>query len=153
MSPTSTHYQVPGWFTRNLFNRAVSGLTRLGLPVAGSRILSTKGRRSGEIRTVPVNPVEVDGRTYLVSPRGVSQWVRNVRADDGRLGLGRGRTSHPYRATELTGDDALPVLRAYLARWGWEVGAFFDGVDKDATDDQLRAVMADHPVFLVQPAR
>ena len=30
---TTSHYQAPDWFTRNVFNRAVAGLTRLGVSV------------------------------------------------------------------------------------------------------------------------
>ena len=70
MNPVSTHYQAPGWFTRNVFNRAVSGLTKLGVSVKGSRVLAVRGRKSGEWRTVPVNLLVLGDHQYLVAPRG-----------------------------------------------------------------------------------
>src|SRR5215212_3383774 len=85
------HYQRPGWFTEHVFNRAVAVLTRVGVSVAGSRILEVRGRRSGEPRRTPVNLLDLDGERYLVAPRGHTQWVRNLRASgEARLLLGRG---------------------------------------------------------------
>ncbi len=82
---TAEHYRPPGWFTRNVFNRTVARLTRMGISVLGSRVLETRGRQSGQPRRTPVNLLAIDGHEYLVSPRGNGQWVRNVRADNGRL--------------------------------------------------------------------
>jgi hypothetical protein len=145
------HYQPPGWFTRNVFNRFVAVLTRLGLSVLGSRVLAVRGRTSGEWRTTPVNLLELNGHRYLVSPRGTTQWVRNLRvAGAGELRLGSG--AEPFRGRELADDAKVPVLRAYLARWKAEVGVFFGGVGPESGDDQLRAIAPDHPVFEVLPA-
>lgn len=139
-------FQEPGWFTRNVFNRAVAGLMALGISVQGSRVLEVKGRKSGQWRTTPVNLLEVDGARYLVAPRGNTQWVRNMRvAGGGRLKLGR--RTEDFKATEVTGDAAVPLLRAYLHKWKWEVGAFFAGVGPDASDAELLAIVPDHPVF------
>lgn len=148
----ATHYRAPGWLTRNVFNRAVAGLTRAGLSVWGSRVLEVPGRSTGEPRRVPVNLLTVDGRRYLVSPRGNSQWVRNVRANDGRLDLLLGRQRTHHVATELSDSEKPEILRAYLRRWKAEVGAFFDGVDADASDDELRAIAPRHPVFVLADA-
>ncbi|MDP1805691.1 MAG: nitroreductase/quinone reductase family protein, partial [Acidimicrobiales bacterium] len=124
-----THYRRPGWFTQHVFNRFVGWLTRRGLSVWGSRVLEVPGRTSGLARRVPVNLLSLDGEEYLVSPRGEGQWVRNVRANDGRLTLLLGRHHAAYVATELQDDAKVAVLRAYLRRWKMEVGVFFDGVD------------------------
>ena len=43
--------------------------------------------------------------------------------------------------------DSVPILRAYLRRWKFEVGMFFDGVTPDSTDAEWAAVAANHPVF------
>src|SRR3954462_8703898 len=94
------HYREPGWFTRNVFNRAVAGLTRLGISVWGSRILRVRGRKSGEWRSNPVNLLTVDGHRYLVAPRGTTQWVRNLRAAGGGE-LALGSRSTPFRAIEV----------------------------------------------------
>jgi hypothetical protein len=73
-------YLQPDWFTRNIFNRAVAGLTRLGISVWGSRILRVRGRTTGQWRSTPVNLLTHQGARYLVAPRGNTQWVRNLRA-------------------------------------------------------------------------
>ena len=145
-----THYRAPGWFTRNVFNRAIAFLTRRGVSVLGSRVLAVKGRSSGEWRTTPVNLLELDGRRYLVSPRGEGQWVRNLR----HVGTGElrvGKKVEPFRGRELPDDEKVAVLRAYLKRWKIEVGVFFDGVGPDSTDDELRAIAPRHPAFEVLP--
>ena len=141
------HYKRPGWFTRNVFNRAVAGLTRMGISVLGSRVLEVKGRKSGEPRQNPVNLLTLDGTQYLVAARGVTEWVRNVRADGGKLVLLLGRKRDERIATELDDSEKVPVLRAYLKRWKAEVGMFFEGVGPDSTDEQLAAEAPRHPVF------
>lgn len=144
-------YVEPGWFTRNVFNRSVAWLTRRGISVWGSRVLEVRGRRSGEPRRTPVNLLTVDGRSYLVSPRGHTQWVRNLRvAGEGRLLLGR--RSQGFTAVEVADADKAAVLRPYLQRWKAEVGVFFDGVDASASDEELVAIGPKHPVFLLDLA-
>jgi len=145
-------YRKHGWFTQHIFNRAVSLLTRAGISVWGSRVLEVPGRTSGEPRRVPVNLLTLDDHQYLVSARGTGQWVRNVRAADGRLDLLLGRTRRQWVATELTDEEKPAVLRAYLSRWKAEVGVFFEGVSADSSDDELRAAGPNHPVFLLRPA-
>lgn len=146
-NPTSSHYKQPGWFTRNVFNPGVAALTKLGLSVWGSRVLEVPGRRTGEPRRTPVNLLTIEDRQYLVSPRGQTQWVRNVRANQGRLDLLVGRRRTHHIATELGGDEKIAVLRAYLRRWKMEVGQFFEGVDADSSDEELQAAAPRHPAF------
>jgi hypothetical protein len=43
------------------------------------------------------------------------------------------------------------VLRAYLRRWRFEVGVFFDGTGPTSSDDELRAIAPRHPAFEVLP--
>ena len=140
-------YIKPGRST-HAFNAVVKWLTLRGVSILGSRELAVQGRTSGEWRTTPVNLLTVDDQQYLVAPRGITEWVRNIRISGvGRLRVGRRVTD--FRAEELP-DDAKPViLRAYLRRWKWEIGQFFDGVGPDATDDQLRQIAPGYPVFLV----
>ncbi len=144
----AAHYRRPGWFTENVFNRIVAGLTRAGVSVAGSRVLEVTGRSSGRARRTPVNLLTHDGGRYLVAPRGHTQWVRNLRvAGRGRLLVGR--RAEEFVAVELSGDEKVNVLRAYLKRWKWEVGAFFSGVGPDSPDEDLRRIAPDHPVFRI----
>jgi deazaflavin-dependent oxidoreductase (nitroreductase family) len=149
-TPEQPHYQEPGILTRKVFNGLVALATRAGISVLGSRVLEVRGRVSGEPRRTPVNLLTIDGREYLVSPRGNSQWVRNARAAGGELDLLLGRSRSHYRATELIDEEKIPVLRAYLRRWKAEVGVFFGGVGPDSTDEELSAIAPRHPAFLLE---
>jgi deazaflavin-dependent oxidoreductase (nitroreductase family) len=143
-----THVKKPGWFTVNVFNRAVAWLTRRGFSVWGSRVLEVRGRKSGEWRRTPVNLLTVDGQRYLVAPRGHVQWTHNMRAaGGGRLVLGK--KTEEFTATEVPDDAKPPILRAYLTRWKAEVGVFFDGVGPDSSEEELRAIAPKHPVFRI----
>jgi deazaflavin-dependent oxidoreductase (nitroreductase family) len=150
LSRVTDHYRAPGWFTRNIFNGVVGFLTRQGVSVLGSRVLAVKGRTSGQWRTTPVNLLTVDDHRYIVAPRGETQWVRNLRAaSTGELRLGK--RAEQFRGRELTDDEKVPVLRAYLKRWKAEVGIFFEGTGPDSTDEQIRAIAPKHPAFEVLP--
>src|SRR3954454_15825409 len=111
----ASRYLEPSWATRKLFNPTFAALTRLGVGVRGARVLHVQGRSSGERRTTVVNPLTVDGVTYLVAPRGTTQWVRNLRvAGGGPLQLGRHLEA--FVATELADVDKPELLRAYLTK-------------------------------------
>jgi len=138
---------------RKLMNPFVVVMMRAGVSVWGSRILEVPGRTSGIPRRTPVNLLELDGRRYLVSPRGEGQWVRNVRANAGRLALLLGRRREELSADELSDSEKSPVLRAYLRRWKMEVGMFFDGVTADSEEADLQRIAPSHPVFVLTEAR
>jgi hypothetical protein len=97
-----------------------------------------------------VNLLVLQGRRYLVSPRGEGQWVRNLRAA-GTGELRVGRRVEPFRGRELPDEEKVPVLRAYLARWKFEVGVFFDGVGPGSSDAEVLAIAGKHPAFEVLP--
>lgn len=137
--------------TTTVFNTIVARLTRMGISVWGSRVLSVRGRRSGEMRSVPVNLLTLDGTRYLVAPRGHTQWVKNLRAaGEGELRVGR--RVERFVPTELADDDKPAVLRGYLRRWKFEVGVFFDGVDAKASDEKLREIAPGYPIFRIRTA-
>src|SRR5919204_2207635 len=113
-------YVRPNWFTRNVFNRIVAWLTQRGISVYGSRVLAVRGRRSGEWHTTPVNLLEYQRERFLLAPRGVTQWVRNVRAgSEAELRIGSRREA--VRLVGIGDSDRLKVelLRAYLRRWAF----------------------------------
>jgi deazaflavin-dependent oxidoreductase (nitroreductase family) len=141
-------YLEPSWLTR-VFNSIPTGLARVGISVYGSRILAVRGRKSGEWRTVPVNLLIHDGVSYLVAPRGETQWVRNLRSG-GRGELRLGWRHEPFRGTELRDADKPPLLRAYLRKWRFEVAVFFEGVGPEATDEELLRIAPGYPVFRVE---
>lgn len=144
---SADRYLAPDWFSRRVLNRVMLRGTRWGMNLRGARELQVRGRTSGEWRAVPVNPLTIDGETYLVAPRGHTQWVRNLRAAGGEGRLRRGRRTETFTAIELD-DEAKPaVIREYLRIWAFEVNRFFDGITIDSTDDELLAVAPGFPVF------
>ena len=92
-----------------------------------------------------MNPFVIDGRTYLLAPRGATEWVRNLRAAGGAE-LRSGRRARRFRATELPDSEKLPLLRLYLEKWAWEVKPVM-GIDADASDEKLVEIAPRHPAF------
>ncbi len=154
MNPTetaTTRYRRPGAFTRRVFNPFVARLARWGISVKGTRILEVRGRTSGEPRSTVVNLLTLDGVDHLVAPRGTTQWVRNIRAAGGEATLRLGRRVTPVQATELDDAAKVPVIRAYLDAWGWEVGKLVEGLRAESDDDEIRAAAPGFPVFVLRP--
>ena len=148
MATQPERYIRPDWFTQHVFNRVVGWLTGLGLSVYGSRVLAVRGRKSGQWRTTPVNLLEFRGQRYLVAPRGVTEWVRNIRASGtGKLRLGPRR--EPIQVVELADAEKPELLRHYLRRWRWEAGQFFEGVGPDAPEGDIQRIAPNHPVFRI----
>lgn len=124
-------YLKPPWFTVKIFNR-IAMATRM----SGTEPLTVTRRNSGQPQQVPVIPVEVGGATYVVSTRGESQWVKNLRADpNARIG------STAYVAREIPEQDRQPILTAYRKKAGRVVEGYFKQLPREA----------DHPVFVLTP--
>ncbi|MTD58730.1 nitroreductase family deazaflavin-dependent oxidoreductase [Amycolatopsis pithecellobii] len=131
-----------------VMHKTVQWLTKRGVSLLGSRVLYVRGRKSGDLRSTPVNLLTYEGKQYLVAPRGETQWVRNLRvAGEGELRVGR--RVERFTPSELVDDQKPAVLREYLRRWKWEVGMFFDGVDATASDEKLREIAPGYPIFRV----
>lgn len=146
--PSSAPYYLKGSPLAIRFNRVVGWLARHGVSIAGSAEMSVRGRKSGRMQRVPVNPHAHGGSQYLVSARGHSQWVRNMRvAGGGELRVGR--KVRTFTAVELPDAEKLPVLRTYLEKWGWEVNQYFQGVTARSSDEEIAAAAPDHPVFRI----
>jgi deazaflavin-dependent oxidoreductase (nitroreductase family) len=148
VTSSGARYVRPDWFTANIFNRLVRGLTRLGVSFYGSRILAVRGRKSGQWRTTPVNLLEFRGQRYLVAPRGVTEWVRNIRVT-GQAELRLGTRREPIRVVELGDEEKPELLRHYLQRWKWEAGQFFEGVGAEAPDSEITRIAPNHPIFRI----
>jgi deazaflavin-dependent oxidoreductase (nitroreductase family) len=131
-------------------NTVIRRLAEAGISIAGTRALRVRGRKSGQVRTVVVNVLTVGDADYLVSPRGNTQWARNVRAA-GAVEVGPNWRRRKLRATEV-GDTAKPdLLKRYLDRWYWEVKGHIAGLTPDSGDDQLSAAAPSIPVFALTP--
>jgi deazaflavin-dependent oxidoreductase (nitroreductase family) len=149
LTETDTRYVQPSRFD-GLVNRAVRRLVRMGISVWGARDLRLRGRKSGEIRSNVVNLLDLDGAQFLVAPRGTTEWVKNLRAaGEGELRVGRQATQ--FEADELADSEKVVVLRAYLKRWKWEIGKFFQGVGPDSTEAELAAIAPEYPIFRIRP--
>ena len=147
--PEPATYKKPDWFSLHLVNPLVKGLHHLGVSLQGSQTLALPGRKSGEIRTNPVNPFELDGHTYILSPRGNTQWVRNLRAAGGEGELRSGRRNRHFRAEEVPDSEKLPLMRLYMDKWAWEVKGYI-GIDPKAPDEEVERILPDHPAFLLR---
>ncbi len=143
-----TKYDKPGLFNKSIAGTLMILLTRLGISAGGANTLVVRGRKTGEPRSVPVNPLDHEGARYLVAPRGNTEWVRNLRAaGEGELRLGSKRET--IKATEILDDtEKPPVIKAYLQNWAGATKAYF-GVDENATDEELAKLAPDHPVFRI----
>ena len=150
----STRYDEPGRVAQAA-NRVIRWLAELGISIAGTQALRVRGRKTGKERGVVINLLTVDGVDYVVSPRGNTQWARNVRAA-GVVEVGprwpKSRR-HSRGITEL-GDAAKPeLLRRYLDRWYYQVKDYVLGLTPDSTDEQLLAAAPSIPVFELAPHR
>jgi deazaflavin-dependent oxidoreductase (nitroreductase family) len=145
----TTRYDQPGTLSRTA-NEFVRLLAEAGISVAGTRALRVRGRKTGELRSVVVNVLTVDGTQYLVSPRGNTQWARNARAA-GVVQLGPRWKRHETPIAEVD-DDAKPVLlQEYLRRWYWEVKDHIAGLTPTSTDAEFRQAAPEIPVFELRP--
>ncbi|MFE5028460.1 nitroreductase family deazaflavin-dependent oxidoreductase [Streptomyces sp. NPDC056656] len=147
-SPASPYYLKGSPLTVRL-NSMIGWLARHGVSLMGSAELSVRGRKSGQMQRIPVNPHTYKDAQYIVSARGHSQWVRNMRvAGTGELRVGR--KVRTFTATEVPdAEQKTAILRSYLEKWGWEVNQYFKGVTAKSTDEELTAAAPDHPVFLI----
>jgi deazaflavin-dependent oxidoreductase (nitroreductase family) len=144
----STPYYLKGSPLTVRLNSAIGWLARHGFSLAGTAEMSVRGRKSGRMQRIPVNPHTYEGGQYLVSARGHSQWVRNMRAAGGGE-LRVGRRVREFSAVELPDAEKLPILRTYLEKWGWEVNQYFQGVTAKSSDEEIIAAASDHPVFRI----
>jgi deazaflavin-dependent oxidoreductase (nitroreductase family) len=147
----ATRYEEPNRAARAA-NTVIRWLAELGISIAGTHALRVRGRKTGKPRPVVINLLTVDGVDYLVSPRGNTQWARNVRAA-GVVETGPRWRRRLARASEVD-DAAKPeLLRRYLARWYWQVKGYVGGLTPDSGDEQLLAAAPTIPVFVLAASR
>lgn len=142
-------YRRPMKLTQ-ISNRILSWFASLGLTPSRMITLEVKGRRSGETRSTVVNSVEYEGTRYLVSPRGESEWVRNVRAAGGEAII-RHRGRRSVHLEELPSEQRAPILQLYLRANALSTRQHF-GIDPHASLEEFERVAARHPVFRITEA-
>lgn len=115
---------TPPTASERLFNKLVGVLVGLGLGPRDIVLLEVPGRKTGRIYATPVDVLDLDGRRYLVAPRGSTAWVRNAEAA-GAVALRRGRRRETCRVRPLSRDEKPAVLKAYLDRFQTAVQRYF----------------------------
>jgi deazaflavin-dependent oxidoreductase (nitroreductase family) len=141
----SVRYDEPNRTARTA-NALIGWLAELGISIAGTRALRVRGRKTGKSRGVVVNLLRVDGVDYVVSPRGNTQWVRNVRAA-GVVDMGPRWRRRRLRTTEVADTAKADLLKRYLDRWYWEVKGHIGGLTPNSGDDEIHAAAPSIPVF------
>ncbi len=115
----------------------------------GTAELSVRGRKSGEWRQLPVNPLPYEGGPLpRLGARPLRVGAEHARRRR-RTSSSVGRRVQEFTAVELPDAEKPVVLRTYLKKWGWEVGRFFGDVDVNSTDEELLAAAPKHPVFRI----
>jgi hypothetical protein len=132
-----------------IFGRVLASLVWIGLVRGHFYVLEVRGRKSGRTFTLPVDPIEFEGRRYLVCARGNSNWVRNARIA-GEIVLARAMRRRSYAVREVPPGMRPPILKAYLDRFAGEVQRFFP-VPKGSLVDAFNDLAPRYPVFELQP--
>ncbi|MEV0738810.1 nitroreductase/quinone reductase family protein [Streptomyces sp. NPDC050549] len=140
----------PGRLAR-VMNRQSALAASAGLTPRRLVTLEVPGRRTGRRVSLPLVVADHEGERYLVSMLGPdANWVRNVRAADGRAVLRHGRRE-AVRLEEVEVGDRAPVLRRYLAL---APGARPHlPVDRRAPLEEFVRIADRVPVFRVRPDR
>jgi hypothetical protein len=144
MAEEGASFQKPSAVER-AFGQLLMMLVRIGLVRGHFHVLEVRGRKSGRIFSVPVDPLTLDGRLYLVCPRGRSNWVRNAMAA-GEITLIQARRRRRYRVADVPAGQRAPVLKAYLDAFAAEVQRFFP-IPKGSPVERFEALAADYPVL------
>ena len=111
-------YIRPGFFLRGVVGPLMKRVGRLP-------VLTVTGRTSGQPRSVPIGePLILDGKTYLLSGRGCTHWILNLRAA-GRGTLRMNGKTRAFSAVEVTGEERARVIAGYRARYGKSVDSYF----------------------------
>lgn len=128
-----------------LFNRTFGFVIGLGLGPAHIHLLQVRGRKSGKLYVTPVDLLELEGKRYLVAPRGRTQWVRNAEAA-GEITLKRGSRCARFRLRALNDVEKLPILKAYLDNFRGEVQRYF-AVPAGSPPETFAAIAESYPAF------
>jgi deazaflavin-dependent oxidoreductase (nitroreductase family) len=145
--PEDRKYQAPS-SVEKLFNRAFGFLAGLGIAPSFIYLLEVRGRKSGKIYSTAVNLLALDGKQFLVAPRGRTQWVRNAEAA-GEVTLKRGARRR-FRLCPLNDSEKPQVLKTYLTNYKSAVQKFFP-IRPDAPVEEFAKIAGGYPVFELKP--
>ena len=130
-------YLKPPLFAKRVFNPLAM---RFG--ISGTETLVVPRRRSREPQRVPVIPVDYQGARYIVSTRGESDWVRNLREAGGGELHSKGSTK-AFTASEVPVEQRAAIIDAYRTKAGKTVDTYFKKLPE----------AEDHPIFRVEDSQ
>lgn len=133
-----------------MFNRVYGFFVGLGLGFSYNYLLQVRGRKSGKLYSTPIDLLEIDGKRFLVAPRGRAQWVRNAEAA-GEIALKKGRERSRFRLRPLDGTEKLVILQAYLDRFRREVQTYFP-IPAGSPPEAFEEIAQNYPAFELIPA-
>jgi deazaflavin-dependent oxidoreductase (nitroreductase family) len=139
----------------SILNWVIKILLRSGIRITilgPMMLLTVRGRKTGEPRTIPVDLYERGGRHFLIATHGEGNWVYNLRlAQQGILSLGRHHQT--FTATQLTSQEAGFFIKEFLGPLLASQGIRGNmlrkhlGVGADSSLDEFITVAETHPVF------
>jgi len=127
------------------FNRFFGFLVGLGFGLKHNYLLQVRGRKSGKLYSTPIDLLEMDGKRFLVAPRGRTQWVRNAEAS-GEVTLKRGSFRQNFRLRAIPDAEKPELLKAYLDRFKTTVQRYFP-VPAGSDVQAFANITANFPVF------
>ncbi len=132
-----------------LFNRVFGYLVGLGLGFSHHYLLQVPGRKSGRIYSTPIDLLELEGKRFLVAPRGRTQWVRNAEAAE-VVTLKKGRARQSFRLHPIPDAEKPEILKAYLDTFRREVQRYFP-VPAGSPAAAFVELAENYPVFELLP--
>ena len=105
-------------------NKAFGALVGLGLGLRHNYLLQVRGRKTGRMYSTPIDLLELEGRRFLVAPRGRTEWVRNAEAA-GEVALKKGTRRQKFRIRVVPNEEKPEILKAYLDRFKLTVQRYF----------------------------
>ncbi len=149
MNSTLPSFRAPGAGER-VFNRIFGFVVGLGWGFSYNYLLQVRGRKSGKVYSTPIDLLEMNGKRFLVAPRGRTQWVRNAEAA-GEVTLKRGKLQQRFRLRVLSDQEKPEVLKAYLDQFKGEVQSYFP-VPAGSSVETFRELVQSYPAFELIPA-
>jgi deazaflavin-dependent oxidoreductase (nitroreductase family) len=143
------HFLEPSLIER-IFNRLFAIAIGFGMGLGHNYVVEVRGRKSSRIFSTPIDLLEVEGRRYLVAPRGETNWVRNARAA-GRVTLRKGRRREDFAVREVGPAERPELLKAYLDRFALTVQRYFP-IPRESPASEFAPIAERYPVFELIPA-
>ena len=142
-------------------NSIISSLLHLGISMGGFALLTVRGRKSGKPIETPIAIFVQEGKSYLLTPYGIVNWVRNLRAAGGEATITRNRRTEKIHAVELPPEAAAPIFREAALSGPPGIPTViirvyrslfvlpYLNINVDSTLEEFEREVLTHPVFLL----